>query len=222
MCTATRAADAARDGDGDEIALHDLVERTFAYRHPDGDFGYVVQRALDPHPDMVALTGVDVLSTVRVVTAVRDGSAHILQFLLKVPGPGRVTDNVHGGLTGTMVAGVDQTSGTLLDLVGILRPGNRLVRERTRIHPVTGRPIGGRELPAWRDALDVARRAALLHPRTATLGWDIGLTPSGWVFLDVNAMWAASGSQVCTGEGLRPALSRLFPEHWPTASRSPR
>jgi len=203
-----------RDADGDEVALHDLVEQIFAYRHPDGDFGYVVQRALDPHPDVVALTGVDVLATVRVVTAVRDGATHILQFLLKIPAPGRVTDNVHGGLTGTMVAGVDPASGTLLDLVGILRPGNRFVRERTGVHPVTGRRIGGRELPDWRNVLDLARRAALLHPRTATLGWDVGLTPSGWVFLDVNAKWGPAGSQVCTGEGMKPALALLFPDHF--------
>jgi hypothetical protein len=132
-----------------------------------------------------------------------------------------VTDNVQGGVTGTMVAGVDPESGRLLDLVGIVRPGNRLVREHTAIHPVTGRRIGGRELPAWRDVLDLARRAALLHARTATLGWDLGLTPSGWVFLDVNAMWGPAGSQVCTGEGMKPVLARLFPEHWPSDSREP-
>ena len=208
----------ARGADGREVSLRDLVERTFAYQHPAGDYGYVVQRALDPHPDMVELTGVAVLATVRVVTAVCDGATHILQFLLKVPAPGRVTDNVQGGVTGTMVAGVDPESGRLLDLVGIVRPGNRLVREHTAIHPVTGRRIGGRELPAWRDVLDLARRAALLHARTATLGWDIALTSSGCVFLDVNAMWSASGSQACTGEGLRPTLARIFPELWPPAS----
>jgi hypothetical protein len=203
-----------RDADGDEVTLPDLVEHVFAYRHPDGDFGYIVQRALDPHPDMIALTGVDVLATVRVVTGVRDGATHVLQFLLKIPAPGRVTDNVHGGLTGTMVAGVDPASGTLLDLVGILRPGNRFVRERAGVHPATGCQIGGRELPAWKELLDLARHAALLHPRTATLGWDVGLTPSGWVFLDVNAKWGPAGSQVCNGEGMKPALGRLFPEHF--------
>jgi hypothetical protein len=203
-----------RDADGDEVALPDLVEHVFAYRHPDGAFGYVVQRALDPHPDIVELTGVDILATVRVVTAVRDGATHILQFLLKIPAPGHVTDNVLDGLRGTTVTGIDPLSGKLLDLVGILHPGNRFVRERSGVHPVTGRRIGGRELPAWRSVLDLARRAALLHPRTATLGWDVGLTPSGWVILDVNAMWSPAGSQVCTGEGMKPALARLFPEHF--------
>jgi hypothetical protein len=203
-----------RDADGDEVALRDFVELVFAYRHPDGDFGYVVQRALDPHPDMIELSGIDVLATVRVVTAVRDNETHILQFLLKIPAPGRVTDNVRGGITGTVIAGVDPESGTLLDLVGILRPGNRFVRERTAVHPVTGRRISGRVLPGWENLLDLARRAALLHPRTATLGWDVGLTPNGWVFLDVNAMWGTAGPRVRTGEGMRAALARLFPEYF--------
>jgi hypothetical protein len=203
-----------RNADGDEVALRDFVEMVFAYRHPDGDFGYVVQRALDPHPDMIELTEIDVLATMRVVTAVRDGETHILQFLLKIPAPGRVTDNVRGGTTGTMIAGVNPATGALLDLVGILRPGNRFVRERTAVHPVTGRRIGGRELPAWRNVLDLARRAALLHPRTATLGWDVGLTPDGWVFLDVNAMWGTAGPSVRTGEAMKTTLARLFPEHF--------
>ena len=204
-----------RGGDGETVALSEMVERVFAYRHPDGDFGYVVQDALDAHPDMIELTGISVLTTARVVTAVRDGDVRILQFLVKIPAPGRITDNVHGGVTGTMVAGVDPESGKLRDMVGILRPENRIVRERTAVHPVTGRHIGGRELPQWKELLDLARRAALHHPRTATIGWDIGLARSGWVFLDVNARWGPTGSQVCTGEGLRPALRKIFPEHWP-------
>jgi hypothetical protein len=202
-----------RDADGDEVALRDLIELVFAYRHPDGDFGYVVQRALGPHPDMIEITGIDVLATARVVTAVCDGATHILQFFLKIPAPGRVTDNVQGGTRGTMIAGVDAETGTFLDLVGMMRPGNRFVSERAGVHPVTGRRIGGRQLPAWRNVLDLAQRAALLHPRTATLGWDVGLTPAGWVFLDVNATWNPSGSQICNGEGMRPALARLFPDH---------
>jgi hypothetical protein len=204
----------AHDANGREIALRDLLDRVFTYRHPSGAFGYVVQSALEAHPDIFDITGVPVLSTVRIVTAVRDGRTYILQALFKVPGPGRLTDNFQGGVTGSTVAGIDPESGRLLDLVGILRPGNRYVCERTETHPVTGRRIAGREVPRWNEALELARRAALLQPRTATLGWDIGLAPSGWVFLDVNGMWSPAGEQLCTRQGMRPLLAKLFPEHW--------
>lgn len=208
----------ALDEDGSEVALDVLADSVFAYRHPSGAYGYIVQRALEPHPSIVELTGVSVLATVRVVTAVRDGTVHVLQFALKVPAPGRITDNFQGGMTGTLLAGVDQDSGRVRDLVGILNPKNRLVCERTVTHPATSKRIGGRELPAWSEALELARRSALLHPRTATLGWDIALTPTGWKFLDVNAMWSPSVSQATTGQGLRLVLERLFPEHWSATS----
>jgi hypothetical protein len=204
----------ACDGDGNSIALDALARDVFDYRHPEGAFGYVVQPMLSAHPAIVEITGSSVLSTVRIVTAVREGATHVLQSILKIPSPERITDNFHGGLTGTMVAGIDPATGRLRDLVGLLRPGNTLVCERTGTHPRTGRRIAGEELPLWRDAFELARSAALLHPRAATLGWDIGLTPSGWVFLDVNVMWGPAGSQVCMGEGMRPTMARIFPESW--------
>jgi hypothetical protein len=179
-----------------------------------GAFGYLAQSAVVPHPDMVALTGVDALATVRVVVAVNHGHTHVLQAFLKIPAPGRLTDNFRRGVSGTFVAAIDPTTGRLGDLVGMVTPTNRFVTERTDTHPQTGRRIRDRELPQWRGLFVLAERAGSLHPRTTALGWDIALGKDGWVILDGNPLWGPAGGQASTRTGLRPALARVFPEHW--------
>jgi len=204
----------ALDEDGRELALADLVERVFAYRHPVGDYGYLVQPALASHPEMVALTGVDALATLRVITAVRGGASEALRAFLKIPAPGRLTNNFLGGVSGSLLTPLDLGTGRLGELVGLLRPRSRHVIERTATHPVTGRRITGEEMPAWRHALAIACHGALQYPRTATLGWDLACGPDGWTVLEANTMWGAGGPQAANHTGLRPDLARVFPEHW--------
>jgi hypothetical protein len=148
---------------------------------------------------------------VRVVTALKDGVPHVIESFLKIPGPGRLTDNFRDGETGTLIAGFDPLSGRLSDLVGLLRPGNRYVLERTSVHPVSGEHMTGAELPRWREAVDLAYRAALAHSRTTTMGWDIALAADGWFILDGNPNWGP-GWQPGSVDGVRPLLAELFPE----------
>ena len=208
------AGGSARDGSGLEISPDQLTDAVFSYTHRFGGYGYLVQEALAPAREMVALTGVDALASVRVVTALHGGGVDYVEAFLKIPAPGRLVDNFRYGSLGTMLASVDPASGRLTALVGLLRPGNRYVLERTAKHPATGREIEGRTVPRWSEAIDVSRRAALAHPRTATLGWDLALTPSGWILLDFNPIWGPTGGEACTREGIRPLLARLYPHAW--------
>jgi len=203
-----------RDGNGHDITPEQLENTVFAYKHRFGAYGYLVQEALGPHPDMVALTGVSELSTIRVVTALRDGFVDFVEIFLKIPAPGRLVDNFRYGAHGTMIASVDPASGRLTAMVGLLRPGNRYVLERCAVHPATGREIEGRTVPQWEGAIEVSRKAALAHPETATLGWDLALSPAGWRTIDVNPIWGPTGGEACTREGIRPILARMYPEAW--------
>lgn len=199
-----------QDGDGRSVTPAACARAVFDYGYKRTRFGYVVQPALQVAPEVAELTGVDVLTTVRIVTALSGGEPHVVESFLKIPSPDRLTDNFRDGTTGTLVAGFDPTTGVLTDLVGLLRPGNRYVLERTASHPVTGRRIAGAQLPFTREILEVAFRAALAHPRTATFGWDIALSASGLFLLDANLDWGP-GWQPCSTVGVRPILARLFP-----------
>ena len=204
----------ASDADGRAVSLPNLAERVFAYRHPAGPYGYLAQPLIESHPEIVELTGVTELSTLRVITAVRDGVAQTMRAFLKISAPGRLTNNFRGGSSGSLLTALDPESGRLDDLVGILRSENHFAIERTATHPVSGRRVAGEELPCWQEALDVARRGALLHSRTATLGWDIALSPTGWKVLEVNTSWGPGGPQASMRSGLKPDLVRLFPEYF--------
>lgn len=199
---------------GDIVAPDLMTSRVFAYTHHYADHGYLAQPALFPHPDIVRLTGLPTLSALRVVTAYRHGRVQTLHAWLKIPAPGRLTDNFHGGVWGTLAAGVDLVDGRLSELVGLFHPGNKLVIERRPAHPVSGHVIAGQELPHWRDAIGIAHRAHALHPRTATLAWDIVLSSDGCIPIDGNTRWGVGAGQASLRQGLRPTLARLFPEYW--------
>lgn len=200
-----------RDGDGAEIERDRFASIVLDYTHRLGNFGYLVQPALRPHRDIVELTGIDSLASVRVVTALKDDRPHVIESFLKIPGPGRLTDNFLSGSKGTTITRFDPQTGRLTDVVGLLRSRFRHVLERSSVHPITGRRIEGETLPSWREALDVAFRAARAHPRSVAIGWDVALAESGCVILDGNPNWGP-GWEPCDPQGVRPRLARLFPE----------
>jgi hypothetical protein len=202
------------DADGGAVARDDLVRRVFEYQREGTAYGYLAQPLLKAHPAMVELTGVEALATVRVVTVRHESGNFTLQSFLKIPAPGRLTDNFRRGVSGTFITGLDPSNGCLGDLLGIVRPGHRHVIERTDTHPRTGMRIGGRELPEWRQCLHVAELAAAARPSSPIYAWDIGLGPDGWVILEANPTWGPVGGQACARRGLRPTLARLFPRDW--------
>lgn len=208
------AAGVIQNESGEVVDPAELTSRVFSYTHRLADHGYLAQPALEPHPDLVELTGLRTLSALRVLTAYRHGRVHTLHAWLKIPAPSRLTDNFHGGVWGTLAAGVNLTDGRLTDLVGLFRPESSLVIERRTVHPTSARAIGGRDLPMWREAIGLAHRAHALHPKTATLAWDVVLSSEGCVVIDGNTRWGVGAGQACLGEGLRPTLARLFPEYW--------
>lgn len=202
----------AVDADGRRVDPDELVRRVFAYRDKHGDFGYLAQPLLVPHASIVALTGVVAPASLRIVTLRHASGNFTLQAFLKIPAPGRWTDNFRRGVSGTLIAPVDPGTGRLGPLLGLLGPRRRYVLERTATHPATGREITGRELPAWKEAFAIADLAAAARPRSPMFAWDVAMGPSGWVLLDANAVWGPTGGQACSGRGLRPLLARFYPE----------
>ena len=54
-------------------------------------------------------------------------------------------------------------------------------------HPVTGAPVTGRVVPAWRETHALALAAQCVFADRMLVGWDIALTPSGPVILEGNS-----------------------------------
>ena len=202
------------DAEAEPVARDLVTQSVFRYERRATRYGYLAQPFVRSHPDMVELTGVTALATLRIVTLRHPSGERLLQSFLKIPAPGRLTDNFRKGVSGTFIAGVDPASGRLGELIGIVRPGHRFVLERTSKHPLTSKTLTGQAVPQWQECLAVVATAAAAHPSSPIFAWDVGLGTDGWIVLEGNATWGPVGGQVCSREGLRPTLARLYPEHW--------
>jgi hypothetical protein len=146
---------------------------------------YVVQSRLVGHPDLQRLSRTDALQCIRIVTLVeRDGSASVIHAHMKIIVGSNTVDNIDRGKTGNIHGAVDLQSGTLTggNIMTLDGSGNR----RCTHHPGTGALLTGLPIPLWHEACALARKAAPAFFPLRTIGWDIGLTPSGPVLLEAN------------------------------------
>lgn len=136
----------------------------------------LIEEVVRQHDDVNAICAGSV-NTVRIVTLVRDGRAHIVGAYLRVGGGSRPVDNFNGG---GMVTVVDRESGKIL-YPAVAKAG--VVYEA---HPQTGTKFEGTQLPLWRECREFVERAALEVPGIKYVGWDVAITPSGPTFVEGN------------------------------------
>lgn len=153
--------------------------------HP--DFGdWIAQERLRNHADFAPLGG-EGLHTLRVVTVMRgDGTPEMVWagFRCSVGG---VVDNYRGGKLGNLSCEVDMANGSI---ARAYRGGDGgLGMEPVDIHPVAGIPVRGLRIPLWDEAVRMALDAAPVFLPLRTLGFDIGLTPDGPRFVELNMWW---------------------------------
>lgn len=116
------------------------------------------------------------INTVRVVTILKDGVAHIICAYFRI-GNGKFVDNFNSG---GMVAPVDEKTGIVKDRA---IDKNKVLYEN---HPVTGNPIKGFKFPYWNEAMEMCKEAAQIIPQIGYVGWDVGFTPNGPLFVEAN------------------------------------
>lgn len=140
---------------------------------------YVVQ-----HPDISALSPNSV-NTLRVVTIclkdrpVADTGANsvILYSVMRIGGGHSIIDNFHRG---GMCAVVDLKSGRLIT-DGTNMEGDVFVH-----HPYTGRQIKDFEIPFFKEALDMVRKACDKSLTQGYIGWDVAITATGPELIEAN------------------------------------
>lgn len=116
------------------------------------------------------------INTVRVVTILKDGVAHIICAYFRI-GNGKFVDNFNSG---GMVAPVDEKTGIVKDRA---IDKNKVLYEN---HPVTGNPIKGFKFPYWKEAMEMCKEATQIIPQIGYVGWDVGFTPDGPLFVEAN------------------------------------
>jgi hypothetical protein len=56
-------------------------------------------------------------------------------------------------------------------------------------HPDTGVELAGFEVPCWREAYALVKRAHGVFAEFGSIGWDVALTTDGPKLLEANAWW---------------------------------
>jgi len=169
-----------RDGTFSAVALIEtLCEQS------KGRYGlFVLQPRLINHPDLQPLTN-GALCTLRLVTCRSlTGEIDLLPPVIRMPNGDSVVDNL---AKGGLAAPIDIASGMICG-PGIKKHAG-LGSVTIDRHPDTGTRFEGFQIPSWRDALDLARRAHRVFPSMIFIGWDIPILPEGPILLEGNPVW---------------------------------
>lgn len=162
---------------------------------------YIIQERLRSHPELTRLSGTEALQTVRLITLVADGRAHILHGHLKVIEKDEVVDTLLCGLAGNIEAPVDLQHGTLKTANRVPGTGTGVIAIPT--HPRTRVAFDGFALPFWTEACHLTKQAALRFTPVRTIGWDVALTPDGPVMVEGNVWWDPPNQHGNMGELLK-------------------
>jgi hypothetical protein len=174
----------------------------------------LAQPLLAPHPDVRALGGSDALQTLRMITLTDDlGRPEVLYAALRITRPGAVVDNFRtgGATTGNLLARVEPGGRLATPLMEDPRGAGLL---RVAHHPDTGVLLTGFAVPAWKECLALARRAAEAFAPLRAVGWDVAPTADGPVLVEGNAWWNASADPDGGLVPVRHALQRAVAGGW--------
>ena len=142
-----------------------------------GGRGFIVEEAIEQDQAMAAFHPSSV-NTVRIPTLVSSGEVHIFGPFFRM---GRGASFIDNAGAGGVFANVEPSTGICFT-AGVDEVGQEYLR-----HPDTGKVIPGFQIPKWEEALALARKLARLVEGARYVGWDLALTPSGWVVVEGNS-----------------------------------
>lgn len=144
------------------------------------------------HPDSV--------NGVRVTTVRVEDKVNILYPWFKI---GRNGQFLTSAVYGTLDACIDAETGKVNTL------GYSETNEKFDIHPDTGVPILGFQIPQWEKLIETVTELASSLNTIHYVGWDMVLTEKGWVLMEGNFsgdfMW-----QMCLERGTKKEFEELI------------
>ncbi len=164
----------------------------------------LVEECLRAHPAIEAFHPSS-LNTVRVVTISNGTKFCVFGALLRMGRHGSVIDNTSAG---GVYASIDVNTG-ILETTGIDNNGNVY-----DVHPDSGIPIKGFQIPYWKEIVDTCHRATSIFPGLIFAGWDICVLPDGKIeFVEGNSTPDFDGGmQVPKKTGVKYRLRDTFVE----------
>lgn len=175
-----------------EVTIDKLIESS-------KDTSFLVQEFLVQH-EAISKFNKSSVNTLRIISTRWNEDVHILAAMIRIGAKeDKIVDNADAG--GAFVA-IDIEKGILNEY------GYFYNKPRAKKHPVTGVAYKDYKIPYWKETIKLIKD---LHPVLfgfATIGWDIAITPTGPVIVEINWNYSLKGIQICNG-GLKPRWEEL-------------
>ena len=159
----------------------------------------LVETFVKQHPAVNALSP-SAVNTVRVFTQISsDRGYEVIGCRLRIS----VDSPVDNLAAGNMAAPIDPETGV------INGPGvySDITRQPSELHPVTGVPIVGFQVPFWTETLALVQEASVVHPENRSIGWDVVVTAHGPGLIEGNHDWCKLVWQLPVRRGLKHLLN---------------
>ena len=168
---------------------------------------WLIEEVLEQHQDNAKVYP-NAMNCMRIITLLdNDGEPHVIFVTQKFGLNGRVVDNYGYGCR------VDLETGKICS-PGVSGDGSMGIVYET--HPMTGIKMVGHQIPMFKEACELAKKAALVIPQVRMVGWDIGITPDGPAIIEGNNYCAHDfwqlPAQTPEKTGMLPVLKEIVPD----------
>ena len=174
--------------------LREADENTFDKLLADYKTGFMVEELIQMDP-RIAKFHPSSVNTCRLITIRFDDETIIIHPRFKMGRHGSEMDNASSG---GIFCNLDPETGEVLyaaDFKGVTWD----------VHPDTGEQLLGFVVPEWDAAKAFVRELAEVVPENRYTGWDIVLTPKGWIMIEGNRR-GQFGWQYSDAGGARPEI----------------
>lgn len=135
---------------------------------------FLVEEFITQHPAMASLCATSV-NSLRMITFCEDGRTTLLAAVLKIGNGGDVDNFSADGMY------------TMLDDDGVARyPAFDAAGGTYDVHPLSGTPIVGFEVPLYDQVLALLDRVAPVVPQMPYIGWDVAIGPEHPMLIEGN------------------------------------
>ena len=117
------------------------------------------------------------VNTIRMNTFLHNGNVRFFTSFIRTGRQGQFVDN---GAMGGIFASIDTNDGT------IFTDGYDETGTAYQVHPDSGTPYRGQQIPRWQELLTLTEEMARQMPDMVYIGWDMALTPDGWEPVEAN------------------------------------
>ena len=142
------------------------------------------------------------VNTIRYATYYDEGQLRTIACFIKI---GRGESVIDNGGAGGFLAAVDEATGK------ITTPGKTEFGEVIEVHPDTGIPLVGFQIPEWEELLELIKELPTVLPEQKYVGWDLALSETrGWMLVEGNSGGQFVGPQITKGQGIRSLVDETF------------